>query len=169
MLKKPSSQERVTASAGESNGHTSCNTIPVAGKFPISKPQSGRTSGQDPRHQWEARMTCPERSRVIIACRPALPKFKIRWAVVQFPGCSLSSLTAGRRPQPRQVAEVPFGGLKAGPSSRKKCGPRRTELARDARPARRPRFSARGQLRAGQGASNQARGCSISIGFQNAS
>ncbi len=38
MLKKPSSKQRVTASAGESNGHTSCNTIPMAGKFPISKP-----------------------------------------------------------------------------------------------------------------------------------
>jgi hypothetical protein len=38
MLGKPSSKQRLTASAGESNGHTSCNTIPVAGKFPISKP-----------------------------------------------------------------------------------------------------------------------------------
>ena len=63
----------------------------------------------------------------------------------------------------------PFGRLKAGPSCRKKCGPRMTELARDAMLAHRPRFGARGQLRAGQGASNKVRGCSISIRFQDAS
>ena len=38
MNKRPSGKEHVTASAGESNGHTSCNTIPVAGKFPMRKP-----------------------------------------------------------------------------------------------------------------------------------
>jgi hypothetical protein len=38
MNKRLSGKEHVTASAGESNGHTSCNTIPVAGKFPMRKP-----------------------------------------------------------------------------------------------------------------------------------
>jgi len=38
MHTKPSGKERHTASTGESNGHTSGNTIPVAGKFPIRKP-----------------------------------------------------------------------------------------------------------------------------------
>jgi hypothetical protein len=88
-------------------------------------------------------MTCPERSLVIIACRPALPKFKIRWAVVQFPGCSLSSLTtyslsAGTAchpveakdlcnmpaaPQRRQVADVPSAGSRQALRALKSAGP----------------------------------------------
>jgi len=104
MHTKPSGKKRDTASAGESNGHTSCNTIPVAGKFPIRKPNQEAQVAET--HDANRKpYDLPQRSRFIITCRPTRPKLKIRWVWCSSPDTGLRySLSSWAKRGPVQLA-----------------------------------------------------------------